>query len=231
MLALAGAVGTLIAIWGVSAIVKFAPENLPRLDQIRVDAVVLLWTTLVSILSGVIFGLAPAWQSSRLNLNETLKEGGRSSTEGAGRRRGRAVLVVAELALAVMLLTGAGLLIRSFWRLQQVDLGINPDRVLTMQMALRGQRYEKIEQVRDFNSRVVEQARSLPGVRSAAMTNSLPPDDTDFSSGFTIEGVPLSKEPQIAYFNKVSVEYFRRSAFLCVAAASSPTATRLKPHR
>jgi hypothetical protein len=108
--------------------------------------------------------------------------------------------VVAELALAVMLLTGAGLLIRSFWRLQQVDLGINPARVLTVQMALRGQRYQKVDQVREFNSRVVEQTRSLPGVREAAMTNSLPPDETEFSSGFTIEGVLSSKEPQIAYF-------------------------------
>ena len=138
--------GTLCAVWGVSLLVKFAPENLPRVDLIKIDGVVLLWTALVSILTGLAFGLLPAWQSSHLNLNEVLKDGGRSTTESPGRRRGRGILVVAELALAVMLLTGAGLLIKSLWRLQQVDLGINPERVLTMQMALRGQQYERPEQ-------------------------------------------------------------------------------------
>ena len=204
-----GVVGSLVAMWGVSALVKFAPENLPRLDQIKIDGYVLLWTGLVSVLTGVIVGLAPAWQSSRLNLIETLRDGGRSTTESAGRRRGRSILVVAELALAVMLVTGAGLLIKSLWRLQRVDLGINPERVLTLQMDLKGARYEKPEQVRDFNTRVIEQTRSLPGVRAAAFSSTLPPDETDFSSGFTIEGIPPGKEPQIAYFNKVSTEYFQ----------------------
>ena len=202
-----GLVGSLVAMWGVSALVKFAPENLPRLDQIKIDGYVLLWTGLVSVLTGVIFGLAPAWQSSRLNLIEVLRDGGRTTTESAGRRRGRGILVVAELALAVMLVTGAGLLIKSLWRLQRVDLGINPERVLTLQMDLKGARYEKPEQVREFNTRVVEQTRSLPGVRAAAFSSTLPPDETDFSSGFTYSlKVFPGKEPQIAYFNKVSTD-------------------------
>jgi putative ABC transport system permease protein len=211
LLAIAGGVfGTLCAFWGVSALVQFAPENLPRVNQIKIDGFVLLWTAVVSLLTGLAFGLVPAWQGSRLNLNEVLRDGGRGSTESAGRRRGRSVLVIAELALAVMLLTGAGLLIKSLWRLQQVDLGINPEHVLTMQMSLRGQRYEKPEPVREFTSRLVEQTRSLPGVRAAAVTNSLPPDETEFSSDFIIEGrTPAKDLPQIAYFNRVSPEYFQ----------------------
>jgi putative ABC transport system permease protein len=212
LLAIAGGtLGTLCAAWGVSLLVKLAPENLPRLDQIRIDGFVLGWTALVSLLTGVAFGLAPAWQSSRLNLNEALRDGGRSTTESPGKRRWRNLFVITELALAVMLLTGAGLLIKSLWRLQQVDLGINPERVLTMQLALRGERYAKQPQVRDFYSHLIEQTRSLPGVRAAAVSNSLPPDDNEFSSGFTIQGRSASanKEPRIAYFTKVSPEYFQ----------------------
>jgi putative ABC transport system permease protein len=211
LLAIAGGVfGTFCAFWGVSALVQFAPENLPRVNQIKIDGLVLLWTGVVTLLTGIAFGLVPAWQGSRLNLNEVLRDGGRGSTESAGRRRGRSVLVIAELALAVMLLTGAGLLIKSLWRLQRVDLGIDPERVVTMQMSLRGQRYEKPEAVRELNSRVVEQTRTLPGVHAAALTNSLPPNETEFSSDFTIEGkTPVKDVPQIAYFNLVSTEYFQ----------------------
>lgn len=211
LLAIAGGMfGILCALWGVSLLVKFAPENLPRLDQIKIDGFVLLWTVVVSLLTGLICGLAPAWQSSRLSLNEVLRDGGRSTTESAGRRRGRSILVVAELALAVMLVTGAGLLIKSLWRLQQVDLGINPERVLSMGFALRGQRYVEAAAVREFAERLVEQTKALPGVQHAAITNSLPPDETDFSSDFTIEGrVPSENLPQIAYFNRASPDYFK----------------------
>ncbi len=147
-----------------------------------------MWTLAVSVLTGLVCGLVPAWQSSRLSLNEVLRDGGRSTTESAARRRGRSVLVVAEMALAVMLVTGAGLLIKSLWRLQQVDVGINPERVLTMGFALRGQRYQEPAPVREFLQRLVEQTKALPGVQAAAISNSLPPDETDFSSDFTIEG-------------------------------------------
>jgi predicted permease len=205
-----GAFGTLCAFWGVSALVRFAPDNLPRVDQIKIDGLVLLWTGIVSLVTGLAFGLVPAWQGSRLNLNEVLRDGSRGSTESAGRRRGRSLLVIAELALAVMLLTGAGLLIKSLWRLQQVDLGINAERVLTMQMSLRGKRYEKPETVRELNWRLIEQTRNLPGVQVAALTNSLPPDEPEFSSDFIVEGrTPVKDVPQIAYFNLVSPEYFQ----------------------
>jgi putative ABC transport system permease protein len=211
LLAAAGGVcGILCAVWGVPILVKFAPENLPRSNQIKIDGIVLLWTALVSLLTGVIFGLVPAWQSSRLNLNEVLRDGGRGTTESAGRRRGRGILVVAELALAVILVTGAGLLIKSLWRLQQVDLGINPDRVLTMQFDLWGQRYREPGPVHEFGDRLIEQVKALPGVQAAAISNSLPPDDTEFSSDFKIEGrTPAKDLPQIAYFNRVSSDYFK----------------------
>jgi putative ABC transport system permease protein len=210
LLAIAGgAVGTLCAVWCISILVKFAPENLPHTNRIAIDGSVLVWTAVVSLFTGIVCGLVPAWQSSRLNLNEVLRDGGRSTTESAGRRRGRSILVVAELALAVMLVTGAGLLIKSLWRLQQVDLGINPERVVSMGFALRGQRYQEPAPVRDFAARLVAQTKALPGVQAAAITNSLPPDETDFSSGFTVEGRTTSPDlPQIAYFNRVSPDYF-----------------------
>ncbi len=212
MLAIAGgALALLLAAFGVDLVLKLAPAGLPHLEQIGIDARVLGWTTLVSVLSGLIFGLAPAWQSSRLNLNESLKEGGRSSTQATGSQRWRKLLVVTELALAVMLVSGAGLLVKSLWRLQQVDLGVNPDRVLTMQFVLRGQRYAQPPQVLEFYSRLVEQTQNLPGVRAAAVSNSLPPDNTDFSSDFAIEGHSRAEnqDQRVAYFVRVSPDYFR----------------------
>jgi predicted permease len=211
LLAIAGGVvGALCAVWGVSLLLKFAPDTLPRVDQIRVDGFVLLWTAIVSILTGVIFGLVPAWQNSRSNLNDVLRDGGRGSTESSARRRGRAVLVVTELALAVMLVTGAGLLIKSLWRLQHVDAGINPERVLTMQFSLRGQRYREERAVSEFAERFLSQTQTLPGVHAVAISNSLPPNETDFSSGFVLEGQAASaSSTQIAYFTMVSPDYFR----------------------
>jgi putative ABC transport system permease protein len=211
LLALAGgALGVLSAVWGIDLLRKLGPADIPRLDQVSVDLRVLGWTAVVSLFTGVVFGLAPAWQSSRLNLNEVLKEGGRGTTEGAGRKRWRNLLVVAELSLAVMLLIGAGLFMRSLWRLQQIDLGVEPDRVLTMQVGLRSQRYEQEEKVRQFSSRLVEQVQSLPGVTYAALSDSLPPDTTAGSSDFGIEGraYPQNEKP-IAYFIRVSPDYFR----------------------
>ena len=202
-----GVVGTLCALWGVSLLVKFAPENLPRADQIKVDGFVLLWTALISLVTGIVFGLVPAWQNSRLNLNEVLRDGGRGTSESPGRRRGRGVLVVTELALAVMLVTGAGLLIKSLWRLQRVDTGIDPQRVLTAQYSLRGQRYREQQPIREFAERLLTQTQSLPGVQGVAVSNSLPPDETDYSSGFTIEGQDQSEH--VAYFTIVSPDYFR----------------------
>ena len=211
-LALAGGlVGVLLAKWGAYLLLKLAPENIPRLSQIGIDGHVLGWTAMVSLLTGVLFGLAPAWQSSRLSLNEALKEGGRGVNESPGKRRWRNLLVVSELALAAMLLIGAGLLIKSFWRLQRVDPGVNTERVLTMRLAPRGQRYNEVRQVRALYERLLEKTRALPGVTAAALSNSLPPDSTEFSDDFTIEGRPNvpNQIPPIAYVIRVSADYFR----------------------
>ncbi len=206
-----GLMGTLFAIWGVALIVKFAPQNLPRLDQIKIDPIVLGWTVMISVFAGALIGLLPAVQATRLRLNAELKDGGRSATESASRKRWRNTLVVAELSLAVMLVVAGGLLIKSLWRLQQVRVGINPDSVLTMRLPLRGQRYAEEAQVRDLYSRLLERLRSLPGVRVAALGSCLPPDVSEYSSDFTIEGVPptVTQEPRIAYFIHVSDDYFR----------------------
>jgi len=206
-----GALGTLGAIGGVALLVKLAPEGIPRLEQVGIDARTLGWTVLVSLLTGVACGLAPAWQSARLKLNDALKEGGRGATEGAGQRRWRSLLVVAELALAVLLLLGAGLLLKSLWRLQQVDPGVNSERVLTMFLSLRGQRYTQDQQFVDFYARLLEGAQALPGVRAAALSNSLPPDSTEFADAFQIEGRPYApnQPPQVAYVIKTSPDYCR----------------------
>src|SRR5215813_3032190 len=212
LLALAGGLfGALSATWGVKLLLKLAPESIPRLSQIGIDGRALGWTALVSLLTGVLFGLAPAWQSSRLSLTEALKEGGRSGAERLGKRRWRDLLVVSELALAVMLLIGAGLLVKSFWRLQRVDSGVDTERMLTMQLALRGPRYADPRQVGAFYPRLLEKVQALPGVRAVAASNSLPPDNTEFSDDFTIEGRPAipNQTPPIAYVIRVSPDYFR----------------------
>jgi putative ABC transport system permease protein len=204
-----GTLGSFVAWWGVSLLMQAAPAGLPRLDQIQIDVRVLIWTGLVSLLTALVFGLAPALQNSKLNLTETLKDGGRTS-ETASRRLGRDILVVVELALAVMLLTGAGLLVKSLWRLQHVDLGIQPEGVLTMQVGLTDDRYNEAR-ARDFSRQLVERTKSLPGVRAAALSNSLPPDETEFSSDFYVEGQSQGSatQEQVAYFHRVSSDYFQ----------------------
>jgi putative ABC transport system permease protein len=207
-----GALGTFVAVWGVDLLVKLAPEDIPRLEQIGIDGRALGWTALVSLLTGVICGLRPAWQSSRLNLNDLIREGGRGVTEGAGQRRWRSSLVVVEMALAVTLLAGAGLLLKSLWRLQQVDLGVNPERVLTAYFEMPERRYTQPQQYINFYERMLEGARALPGVRAAALSNSLPPFSAELSDVFWIEGRPAllpGQVPPIAYVIRVSPDYFR----------------------
>src|SRR5215813_2268836 len=205
-----GAMGALFAKVGVALLIKLAPDNLPRLHQVGIDGKVLAWTALVSLATGVLFGLAPALQSSRINLNEALKEGGRT-TESLGKRRWRNLLVVSEMAMAVMLLIGAGLLIKSFWRLQQVDCGIDPTQVLTMQIPLRGARYRQEQPVRDFNEQILKYVETLPGVKGVALSNGLPPDSNDGSDSYIIVGRQLGPDdhPPVADVIRVSQDYFR----------------------
>ena len=227
-----GASGTLMAVVGVRVLLKIAPDTIPRLSQVGIDVRVLGWTTLVSVVTGLLFGLAPKWQTTRLSLEEALKESGRSTTESTGKRSWHSLLVVTELSLAVMLLTSAGLLTKSFWRLQRVDSGVSTERILTMQIPLRGPRYEKAQQLDSFYPRLLEQIQALPRVRAVAVSNSLPPDSNEYSDNFSIEGRPAvpNQPPPIAYMILVSADFFRafgiplrRGRFFAAAdAANTP---------
>jgi putative ABC transport system permease protein len=212
LLALAGgAAGLLLAFWGVEVLLALNPGQIHNIRQATLDARVLAWTAAVSLLTGLFFGLAPALQASKAGLNETLKEGGRGSTEGAGRRRLRGALVVAEMALSLMLLVGAGLLVRSFMSLRRVDPGVNPAHVVTMQVPLPRTKYGKDEQRLGLYEQLLARVEGVPGVETAALASSLPPDIQTLWNEFTIEGRPPrpDNELPVGDFVLVSPEYFR----------------------
>jgi predicted permease len=204
---LGGGLGLLLASWAVDLIVKFGPGNLPRLLEVNLDARVLLFTLAVSVVTGVIFGLAPAIHCSRVNLNESLKEsGGRSSGSRASKRM-RGALIVFETASALVLLIGAGLLIDSFIRLLRVPPGFNPEGVVVARISMPANRYPKIELGKAMYKRALDGIGSLPGVEAAGVASNLPLAD-DWTIGFRIEG-----EDQSTYHTSsntwVSNDYFR----------------------
>ena len=164
---LGGAVGLLIALVGIKALTRFSPEGIAHLDSIEIDVTVLVFTTIVSLLTGLLFGLAPALKISQAQPGEALKEGRSSSGGSGGGRRLRGLLVIAEFSLAVLLLSGAGLLVRSFLRLQAVEFGFNPERVLLVNTvpALNS----TSDQLRVFQKHVVERVAALPGVEAAGL--------------------------------------------------------------
>jgi putative ABC transport system permease protein len=184
-----GAVAVLLAIWGTSLLVSLKPANLPRLQEIGVDARVLGFTFGISLLTGVIFGLLPAWTAARSGVSEGLKEGGRSATAGSARQRLRSLFVVGELAVAMILLVGAGLLIKTFWNLRSVEPGFNPDHLLTMRVELPEVRYKEVEPQTRFRTQVLAGVNSLPGVQ-AAMISELPLSGDSLDHDFVIEGRP-----------------------------------------
>ena len=174
VLALAGGIiGAVLADWGVRGLVAAAPPTLPRLDAVHTDGWVLGFTLVVSTLTGILFGLVPAIQAARPDLTVALAEGGRSGSS-AGRQRFRRGLVVAQIALALMLVTSAGLLIRSFVRMRGVDPGFDPSHLLTAEVELSGVRYDTPAKVRAFYAGLVDRLDALPGVRSAAAARALP---------------------------------------------------------
>jgi putative ABC transport system permease protein len=193
LLALLGsALGLGFAWLGIKALMLISPKDLVSFQSVSLNITVLLWTLGVSILTGIIFGLAPALHISRLNLNDSLKEGGKSeSGQASGSRRLRSALVVSEIALAVVLLASAGLLIKSFIRLQQVDRGFTTDNILTMVVRLPDAKYPQDPQLVAFFNQALEKIRQLPGVRSAGMVNHLPLyGGLGSSTGFKILGRP-----------------------------------------
>ena len=194
LLALLGSVLGLGFAWlGIKALVAISPRDLVSLQTVGLNVAVLGWTLGVSMLTGIIFGLAPALHVSRLNLNDSLKDGGKSEAgHASGSRRLRNALVVSEIALAVVLLASAGLLIRSFVRLQQVDRGFITDNVLTMVIRLPEARYREDPQLVQFFSQALERVRQLPTVRSAGIVNFLPLyGGLGSSTAFKILGQPV----------------------------------------
>ena len=189
ILALAGGVvGLLLAYGGVRSLAALNAANLPRAEDIRVDAVVGLFTLVVSLLAGLVFGLAPALHVARPNLQSTLKEGGRGTAGDRGSQSVRRMLVVAETALALTLLTGAGLLIKSFARLQGVDPGFVPERMLTFNLALPDARYAEDAQQVAFFERALPALQSAPGVQAVGATSVMPFSGQWSTASFEVEG-------------------------------------------
>jgi putative ABC transport system permease protein len=206
---LGGALGTGLGLLGISGLIRLLPGDIPRLAGIRVDSTVLLFAVLVSMLTGIVFGLAPAAQASRLAFGESLKESGHGLSEGLDRSRGRGLLVVVDVAVAAVLLVGAGLLINSFSRLQRVDPGFNPQHVLTFKIDLPFVRYSGARQTQFFKG-AIERLSHLPGVLSASAVLPLPLDGDDVATFLTIEGQPVAgaNRPRAGY-TWVEPDYFR----------------------
>jgi predicted permease len=182
-----GALGLSLAWFGVNALVEVNQVQIPRANEIGLDWRVLAFTLGVSLLTGIIFGLVPALQASKADLHETLKEGGRTGSSGA-RAWVRNTLVALEMALALVVLVSAGLLIRSFWRLQQVNPGFAPQNVLAMSLTLPATKYREPAQRDNFYKELLQKVRALPGVQAAGATSNLPLSGNNSSGSFRIEG-------------------------------------------
>jgi predicted permease len=246
--ALGGAAGLLLSFWGVNLLKSFIPENISEVKAIGVDGRVLVFTLLVSLLTGLIFGLVPAAQAANLDLNEMLKEGGRDSSSGRGGNRVRGLLVVAEVAVSLVLLVGAGLLINSFLRLRNLDPGFRADNLLTMSVMLPQQKYPDHARRVAFFSELTSRVGALPGVRSAAVTNWIPLIMQGDTFGVSVEGRPdpgPDKRPDVitrvvspGYFDTMGIRLLRGRQFEerldredspPVAVVSETTARRLWP--
>ena len=189
-----GFAGVLLAVWGLDLLRAVGSHTVPRIAEANLDLRVLLVTLVASIVTGILFGLVPAIASAKPELTEALKEGGRGSTTGARRNRVRNALVVSEVALALVLLVGASLLLKSFVRLQNVDPGFDPRNVLTMEVSLPVAKYARGKPVSDFYAEMIRRVQALPGVEAAALTSILPLSGTNSDSSFAIEGRDPAQE-------------------------------------
>jgi putative ABC transport system permease protein len=187
---LGGLLGIAVAVGFTEMIGRYVPEGVPRISETGIDKRVLLFSFALSIVTGALFGLAPALQGSRHELNDALKEGARSAAGGPARNRFRNALIIAELALSLTLLISAGLLINSFNRLRQASPGFNPQGLLTASVSLPDVRYPKDEQQVDFYRRAVERLSNLPGVESVGAIYPLPYGDGGLTVSFTVDGQP-----------------------------------------
>ncbi|HEX8140376.1 MAG TPA: ABC transporter permease [Pyrinomonadaceae bacterium] len=211
---LGGGLGLLLSVWGIEFIKRGMPPGftqfIPGWDNLRLDPAVLLFTAIVTLLTGAVFGLAPALQATQLNLNEALKESGKGTSSGASRNRLRSILVVSEVALSLVLLVGAGLMIRSFIHLIRANLGVNPTNVVTMELSIPRLKYPEEQHRVNFYQELLGRVRSLPGVERAAAVNYVPMGRSNSSSNFRVEGQPAppkGREPYADY-RVVTPQYF-----------------------
>jgi putative ABC transport system permease protein len=209
LLSVAGGVAGLGVAWaGLRGLLAITPTNVPRMDEVALNGTVLAFTAALAILTGLFFGIVPAWHAARTDLNETLKEGGRSGRGGEGRHWVRNALVVTEVALALVLLVGAGLMLKSFSNILAADAGINPEGVLTATVVPPATLGNEPEKVRPYIARVLEQVKAIPGVEAAATTLPLL---GGWQTSFWVEGrpdPPLGQWPSTD-IARVSPEYFR----------------------
>lgn len=206
-----GFLGVLAAIWGVEALAKLLPESLSKLQAITVDSRVFVFTIGVTLLTAIAFGVVPALHAARANPGEALAETSRDLAGGLSGRFLRRVLVIAEVALAVVLLAGAGLLIRSFNRLRQVDLGFKPNNLLTMRMVLPLPKYQKPESRRAFYDELFRRIHEIPGVEAAGINTRLPLSTSGMKFSFSVEGrtMPSDSNLPFAVYRVVNPDYFR----------------------
>jgi putative ABC transport system permease protein len=205
-----GVAGVILARWGLNALLALAPTSLPRITEIHLDPWVLLFSLALSIVTGLLFGIAPAWLAARADVNEALKQGTRGSTEGGARGRLRSALVVVEVTFALVLLAGAGLLARSFMQLTHVDPGFIPENATLLRVSLPQKKYAQDEQQTAFANALLERVKNLPRVQAVGITHSMPLVST-YVLGFNIEGRPHvdpSDLPNTDYYS-VTPDYFR----------------------
>ncbi len=205
-----GVLGLVLATWGVDLLVAIGPANIPRLQQVSLDGKVLAFTLVLSSVVGLAFGMVPAMHASKPDLNDALKDASRGSTENIRRNRARSALVVAEVALSLVLLIGAGLLIKSFVRLLQTNPGFEPNQVLALDIPLSRQRYDTPPKQAEFFQRLIERSEALPGVQAASVVNYLPLSNNVNVASFNIAGRPPFPPGSnvYAHYTVVSPGYF-----------------------
>lgn len=227
-----GVLGLTIAVWAVRLFVGMSPPDIPRLDQTGIDGAMLAFTCCITLFTGVAFGTIPAWHATRLDPQNSLHDGGSRAGEGPNRRGAQSQLVVAEIALAQVLLLGAGLLIMSFVRLQSTDPGFNPAKLLVGRVDLADSKYSEPASKVAFYDQVMERARAIGGVQSAAWVMSLPLSGGAANRGFRIEGQPAPKaDENIAvdyqlisngYFATMEIPLLDGRSFATTDTASAP---------
>jgi putative ABC transport system permease protein len=208
---LGGGAGLLLALGGIRVLVALSPAGIPRVETVGLDGRVLAFMLVVSVLTGIAFGLFPALQASAVSLNDSLKEGGRGSTESIRRNRLRSLLVASEFALALVLVIGAGLMIRSLFALQSIDPGFNPQHLLSMMVRAGGSKAGEPGHRAAFFQQLLEHVRALPGVQSAGFINHLPLAGDVWGYPFWVQGRPIPPpgEGMNAVYRVVMPGYFR----------------------